>query len=142
MEKYTFYSQSHQIEKNVLQSLYQQKEMNIFSTQPQRMLFSSFHCYYPIWMVIWRSLPVHSLLLFYPVGTTLTPNIMQTHKFEMVLHFNGETKRRKVSSFRSVEATIEAISEKFNITYYTSETEHETNTIFENGICLQAFLIA
>lgn len=67
---------------------------------------------------------------------------MQAHKFEMVLHFNGETKRRKVSSFRLVESTIEAISEEFNITYITSEIENDTTTIFENGICLQAFHLA
>ena len=67
---------------------------------------------------------------------------MQTHKFEMVLHYNGETKRRKVSSFGLVESTIEAISEKFHVTYMTSEMGNDTTTIFENGICLQAFQLA
>lgn len=86
--------------------------------------------------------PGQQSITVFIVGTTLTPNIMQAHKFEMVLHFNGETKRRKVSSFRSVESTIEAISEKFHITYFTSETENDATTIFENGICLQAFHIA
>jgi len=69
------------------------------------------------------------------------PNIMQAHKFEMVLHFNGETKKKKVSSFRSVESTIEKISEKFHISYITSDMENETTTLFENGIALQSFLL-
>lgn len=76
------------------------------------------------------------------------PNIMQAHKFEMVLHFNGETKRQKILTFRLVEKILDEITDFVHCTsngFMISSRESDESTteiMYSNGIFIQVFQLA
>lgn len=73
---------------------------------------------------------------------------MQKHKFEMVLHFNGETKRRKVLTFGLVEEILDEITDFVHCISngsMISSREPDESTIeimYSNGILIQVFQLA